>query len=535
MVRTSYRQALLNELADDVLDAYIASAVLSDSSLSDSSTTTLDGTSTESSSSDSSDNDEDADMILDAYQEVSGQRYAAERVKVLRRAERMIDLLLYWERRNAQRFRGQARMKPAAFRDLVERLRYTTPFQGDGTLRSWDWVAEKVAVAFYRLGRSGNGAGARDVAQNCGCSEGSVVNWTRMTVDGLNEISDEVVTFATEDERQSSSAWVQERTGCDAWGRGWACVDGTQIDLAWRPALNPREYYNYKRWFSLNVAVVILPHSLRIIEVVVGFPGSAQDSRVWATQSRILAKPRLHLDEGEFIWTDGGYGFNPFTVGPFTHKAADKCLDIRKFNYTLSSVRVRVEHAIDYLKNRFQCLKGYRGNIYREDDHTTSSKVTMACIVAHTFASRYDSPEDVAEYLQGTPDQLDKIVDDLQRFRATQEPYRRARRVAQREFEAQAAREKARLRASQLDKLRKDRALDLREEMFVELFSDLGLPFRDTNAESRRQERSIASLAGFLREQQQAARNRRRLGSQASTSTGTGSGSRSRSRGQTQS
>ncbi len=50
---------------------------------------------------------------------------------------------------------------------------------------------------------------------------------------------------------------------------------------------------------------------------------------------------------------DRGYGFSPFTVSPFTQKAAGICKDIRKFNYNLSKVRVRVENAIGYLKNRF--------------------------------------------------------------------------------------------------------------------------------------------------------------------------------------
>jgi len=110
MVRTSYHPALLSELADDALHACIASAVLPDSLLNDFSTSTLDGTSTDSSSSNSSNSDEDINMILDAYQEVSGQRYAAEQVKVFCQAEHIIDLLLCWERRNAQRFCGQARM-----------------------------------------------------------------------------------------------------------------------------------------------------------------------------------------------------------------------------------------------------------------------------------------------------------------------------------------------------------------------------------------------------------------------------------------
>lgn len=259
----------------------------------------------------------------------------------------------------------------------------------------------------------------------------------------LNEAADDIVeTSAALAQLSHPSDGKSHPNGSNTWGRGWACVDRTHIDLAWRPALNPRGLFSYKRWWTLNVASVILPHSLRIIEVVIGFLGSAQDSRVWAGQSRILQKPRLHLNEGEFIWSEGSYGYSPFTVGPFDGESAEKSRNIRRFNYAHSSVKVRVEHAIGYLRNRFQCLKGYRGNLYREEDHLTSSKVIKACIIAYAFVQRYDCPEDTAEYLSGSADAVDDVVEDLLRYRLTEGPYRRTRHAAQRSYEEEVERER---------------------------------------------------------------------------------------------
>ncbi|SPC60623.1 uncharacterized protein UHOD_11142 [Ustilago sp. UG-2017b] len=133
-----------------------------------------------------------------------------------------------------------------------------------------------------------------------------------------------------------------------------------------------------------------------IVKSVVGQPGSVQDSKVWASGSNILKKPCLYLDE----------------VGPFSHIAADKSRDLRHFNYMLSQVRVRVEHAIAYLKNRFQCLTGYCGNIYHVKDHITAAETIQACIVAHTFASRYDRPADIADLL------LPSFSEDEEMFQA---------------------------------------------------------------------------------------------------------------------
>ncbi|SOV07486.1 uncharacterized protein UDID_18920 [Ustilago sp. UG-2017a] len=136
-------------------------------------------------------------------------------------------------------------------------------------------------------------------------------------------------------------------------------TDGTHIPLAWKPGVLSREHFCYKGFHSINVVLVILPHSLQIVKSVVGQPGSIQDSKVWASGSNILKKPRLYLDK----------------------------------------VRVQVEHAIAYLKNRFQCLTGYCGNIYHVKDRITTAEMIQACIVAHTFVSRYDCLADIADLL----------------------------------------------------------------------------------------------------------------------------------------
>lgn len=61
----------------------------------------------------------------------------------------------------------------------------------------------------------------------------------------------------------------------------------------------------------------------------------------------------------------------------------------------------------------------------------------------------------------------------------------------------------------QLDCIRKDKALDLREKMFVALFESHGLPFRDSNTASRRRERSIAELEATQRQEARSQQARR--------------------------
>ncbi|CDU23318.1 uncharacterized protein SPSC_01947 [Sporisorium scitamineum] len=313
---------------------------------------------------------------------------------------------------------------------------------------------------------------------------------------GLCELNDEVVTFATDDEREKASQWVIEKSGVEEWGRGWLVADDTRVPVASVPALNAREHHSYKSKYSFNIALVFLPHSLRIVESVVGHPGRSHDSRVWASGNGITAKPRLHLDEGEFVWVDAGYGFSSYTVGPFRNDAAKMSKDIRFFNHKLTRIRTRAEHGIAYLKNRFQCLKGYRGNLYREEDHRKAALTIQACIIAHNFASRYDRPDDVADYLQKDfpdYDATERTSAATAYYQAT-EPSRIIRRANQGRYKQEVVRATQGMSQHQLDRYRKDAGLDLREEVFTALFQSFGRPFSDTSVASRRKSTTKARL-----------------------------------------
>ncbi|SPC66341.1 uncharacterized protein UHOD_12014 [Ustilago sp. UG-2017b] len=222
-------------------------------------------------------------------------------------------------------------MTPDAFQALTYRLSTTNAFR---SISSFWCVQQQVAVGLYRLGRSGNGGGVCDVAFACGCSQGSVHEWTDRTIAGLYELNSEVVTFATEDKCAKAKAWVADKSGVEECG--------------------------------------------------------------------IVVKPCLHLDEGKFVWVDAGYGYSSYTVGPYSNTAVAKSRDLHYFNYSFSRICVKAEHGIAYLKNRFQCLMGFRGNLYQEEDHEKAAHMVQACIIAHMFASHYDRPDEVAEYLKAS-------------------------------------------------------------------------------------------------------------------------------------
>jgi hypothetical protein len=71
-------------------------------------------------------------------------------------------------------------------------------------------------------------------------------------------------------------------------------------------------------------------------------------------------------------------------VIPYSHPAKLED-DNGRFNYRLSSVRIESEHAIGYLKGRFQSLRELRLQLNSEEYVVYSTLWIQACIILHCF------------------------------------------------------------------------------------------------------------------------------------------------------
>lgn len=67
------------------------------------------------------------------------------------------------------------------------------------------------------------------------------------------------------------------------------------------------------------------------------------------------------------------------------------------FNNHVSMVRIRSEHAIGFLKGRFQSLKGLRVNITDEATHKLATYWVAACIGLHSFALMCEEEDRAAD------------------------------------------------------------------------------------------------------------------------------------------
>ncbi|KIK79248.1 hypothetical protein PAXRUDRAFT_84373, partial [Paxillus rubicundulus Ve08.2h10] len=114
-------------------------------------------------------------------------------------------------------------------------------------------------------------------------------------------------------------------------------------------------------------------------------------SSAWeATQLKQNFDAHMHGDE--FVWADSAYPLQTWVVAPY--KAPEKISERNmEFNNHVSMLRIRSEHAIGFLKGRFQSLKGLLVRIVDEKSHKFATYWVAACIGLHAFAVHCENKE----------------------------------------------------------------------------------------------------------------------------------------------
>ncbi len=159
-------------------------------------------------------------------------------------------------------------------------------------------------------------------------------------------------------------------------------VDGTTIPIFEKPHHYWQAFYDRKSRYSINAQIINTPNR-QIIDYATGFNGSRHDTHCFRS-TNLGKNPEDLLPNGEWCWGDIGYPLTPWLIIPY--KERHKSKENRDFNYALSKVRIRSEHAIGYLKGRFQSLKELRIRINNAQDMSYASCWIQACIVLHAFA-----------------------------------------------------------------------------------------------------------------------------------------------------
>lgn len=144
-----------------------------------------------------------------------------------------------------------------------------------------------------------------------------------------------------------------------------------------------------------------------------GHTGSTHDSTAFE-RTKIARDHADILGPNEFIWADSAYPvrvvysvhcgltlivleqIETWMVAPYKKPERD-LPDNEVFNNHVSMVRIRSEHAIGYLKGRFQSLKGLRVYINSAQAHKYATYWVLACVAAHSFAMQCEADERAAD------------------------------------------------------------------------------------------------------------------------------------------
>ncbi|XP_014214823.1 putative nuclease HARBI1 [Copidosoma floridanum] len=118
-------------------------------------------------------------------------------------------------------------------------------------------------------------------------------------------------------------------------------IDGTNFKID-RPSVSQQSYYNRKCYFSIQ-GQFVCDQDLRILDFVLGYPGSVHDSRVFRNSP--LYRRMVEEGIGGCLLGDAAYPCRPDLLVPYKNNGHMKPCD-RRFNKALSKARVGIEHTI---------------------------------------------------------------------------------------------------------------------------------------------------------------------------------------------
>jgi hypothetical protein len=151
-------------------------------------------------------------------------------------------------------------------------------------------------------------------------------------------------------------------------------IDGTHIPIQSPGGPRAEIYRNRKTYFSLNVQIVGGPQ-LEILDIVVRWPGSTHDSRIFENSSVKLQFQRRQIPG--LLLGDSGYPQTNYLYTPVLNPV-NEAQEI--YNNALKGTRQIIEGINGKLKRRFPCLHvklQYKiGNILR---------IITACAVLHNL------------------------------------------------------------------------------------------------------------------------------------------------------
>ncbi|XP_064109980.1 putative nuclease HARBI1 [Macrobrachium nipponense] len=303
-----------------------------------------------------------------------------------RQRKKRIDPLLYYSEKE---FQQRYRLSKELFTELLERIEPQLP-------NSLDQRGQRISpcnqfLVTLRYMATGNFqltlGDCSDMAQS------SVSRCLKDVCAAVATLAQEFIKFPTP---QDENKMMMEFSQIAGMPGVIGCVDGTHIPIKSPGGPNAELYRCRKIFFSINV-MVVCDASLRFTNVIVNWPGSAHDSRIFSS-SRLAQSLESGMYRG-FLLGDSGYPCRPYIMTPFlapnTHKQR---------HYNVAHIRTRnlIERAIGLLKKRFAVL-----SIPVRTKLNNTKNIIIACAVLHNCAITNRIPLQDEENLELDPGEPD--------------------------------------------------------------------------------------------------------------------------------
>jgi hypothetical protein len=335
---------------------------------------------------------------LDAYyraelQKIKGKRFFVRKEKYRKREDRWKLLLHDDEYLNDTEFLSHFRVSRSAFRKLVALIRDDPVYQS-APHRTFRGEADlHLLILLKFLGTYGNDNTSPKLALFFGLGSGSTGNYLARATEALLKIEESTITWPDEAERRSISQRIQvQYTFPNCVGM----VDGTLLPLEQKPQTNGEDYYTRKGGYALN-ALITCDDVARIRDVVVGWPGSVHDNRVWSNTA-IHQDPAAHFDQKQYLLGDSAFQASSVMIPAFK-KPPKAALDPHKsyFNTKLAKPRVKTEHSIGLIKARFQYFKCIRAQLKTRENMQVIIRYFICTCILHNLLIAEPVPADWRE------------------------------------------------------------------------------------------------------------------------------------------
>lgn len=231
-------------------------------------------------------------------------------------------------------------------------------------VREKNSVELHLLVLLKFLGSNGNEATISKLGMFFQISKGSFRNTLKRAVSVLLKHLRDAVFWPEADERKEISLRIKSQY---KFPNCVGIIDGTLFPLELKPKKNGEDYFCRKSCYAVH-ALITCDDTARIRDIVIGWPGSVHDNRVWTT-SLLYNNRDTNFGTKEYLLGDSAFQESDNMVPAFKKPRGAAFLRSREFfNTQLAKPRVRSEHTIGILKGRFQYLKRIRVLISKKRD-----------------------------------------------------------------------------------------------------------------------------------------------------------------------